>query len=245
MCPSAMKLNSNHYIKTLLLCSLFGVTINTALAIDKSDYAATYKVHYGQLPVGKVTRHFAMKNQNYNLTLTSEVLVPLYRYTLEQKSSGNWEQTTPTPGCFSEQMNEQLHSFCFTNKNLEKLYDKYKSKISNQTIIYDELSYQLAMQSDISAGKTKLSYWILRKQKLRNFQFQVLGQEVIDTPIGKMNTIKILRTHSNKPKTTTLWLSSKYNYLPIAAEQVRPNKSNVKVMLSELYWQGKPVTAQL
>lgn len=228
-------------IKKLILCSLFGLHVIAASASDTLSYTATYNVSYGQLPVGEVSRHFDMKDQKYNFTLTSKVLVPLYHYKLVQKSSGNWPSSSPSGRCFSEQMNEQVSSFCFTNKTFDSLHDK--NKVLDKSKIYDELNYQLAMQEDIASGKSKLSYWILRKQKLKNYIFQLIGPEVIDTPIGKMATMKLVRIHSHKPTTTTFWLSSKHNYLPIAVEQVRPNRSKVKVMISNLTWQDKLISA--
>lgn len=55
--------------------------------------------------------------------------------------------------------------------------------------IMDKLLYQLAIMRDLAGGERELEYRIVDKGKLKTYNFESLGEEVIDTPIGRFDSI--------------------------------------------------------
>ena len=61
----------------------------------------------------------------------------------------------------------------------------------------DKLSYQLQLRSDLINQVPVLSYAVADGGRLKTYTFEVMGEEVLDTPIGQLNTIKIKRSRSS------------------------------------------------
>ena len=83
----------------------------------------------------------------------------------------------------------------------------------------DLLSYQLAIIYDLQQGKTNLAYVLTDKHKFTSYQFQILGEEKLDTPLGPMQTLKLQRITDSADKTTIIWCAPSLDYLPARIEQ--------------------------
>jgi len=80
--------------------------------------------------------------------------------------------------------------------------------------VLDKLSIQLQIRHDLKYNKAKLEYQIADGGKLKNWQFERLGNEVIKTQLGAINTIKVKREGTGKKaKTTTFWFAPKHDFL--------------------------------
>jgi hypothetical protein len=198
-----------------------------------SIYHATYDVHYGGFTVGTVDRSFTTTPTNYKLILKSRTIIPFVFYSSTQRSEGHWLNNDPVPVIYNQNVNDQTATLHFTKSALDTLKQKYHSQ--STLPVFDELSYQVALQHDLSKGKTSFNYLIWQNKKLREYHFKILGEEAISTPLGKLETIKLTRTNGGR-RTTILWLAKKYEYLPVAFMQNRPGKPQVKAIISGLIW---------
>lgn len=85
-------------------------------------------------------------------------------------------------------------------------------KIDPNTV--DKLSVQLQLREDIKEGKKVLSYAIADGGYTKTWSFKRLNTEQIDTKLGKLNAVKVIRTDDDDPKKhTTFWFAPKYDYL--------------------------------
>ena len=57
--------------------------------------------------------------------------------------------------------------------------------------IFDPLNYQLQLQLDIAANKQNLTYPIVKRGELRQYRFEILGDERLNTKAGELNTVKV------------------------------------------------------
>jgi hypothetical protein len=71
---------------------------------------------------------------------------------------------------------------------------------------------------DLKMGHTPTSYTVVDGAKIKTYQLIYLGEEIVDTPIGKFNTMKFSRQRPGKKKTITLWCAEDLHYLPIKVE---------------------------
>jgi len=84
----------------------------------------------------------------------------------------------------------------------------------------DKFSYMLALMQDLQHGKMNPEYQIADGGRLKTYQFKVLQNERISTPLGNFNTLKLQRIRVGKKKRTTyIWLLPEKNYLPIKIER--------------------------
>lgn len=99
----------------------------------------------------------------------------------------------------------------------------------------DKSSYQLALQRDVASGAEQLSYIVLDGDDLDTYDFRLLGEEVIETPLGKLNTIKVERVRDpgqNKRK-TTLWFAKDWDYLLVQLNQIERDGKEYTIMLQD------------
>ena len=100
--------------------------------------------------------------------------------------------------------------------------------------VVDQLSYQIAMrQALINKGgsQTTFSYDIVDGDTIETQQYRVVGEEVLPTPLGELNTIKLERVReASDERVTKIWLAVDWNYLLTRVEQL--NSSGLKIVLN-------------
>ncbi|MGH8610736.1 MAG: DUF3108 domain-containing protein [Gammaproteobacteria bacterium] len=85
--------------------------------------------------------------------------------------------------------------------------------------LLDKLSYQLAIMSDLQAGKRLLEYTFVDEDEIKVYRFATVGEEVLETPIGKLKTLKLERTNEKPNRFTTLWCAPALRYLPVRLDK--------------------------
>ncbi len=103
----------------------------------------------------------------------------------------------------------------------------------------DKLIYQIALMVDLQQGLTEFNYEIADGGKLKQYTIQALGEAHIDTPLGRLKTIKVQRVGDKR--NTTMWCAPRLNYLPVRIEQEEENGRRIKAQLSLI----KGLTVQL
>ena len=215
----------------LLLSSLFTLGLfatgsvsaaNTSKEIDTlTPHQASYKASYNGMPISSERKFFkdgnsyilSNKAKNFLGSLTEEErftvdeqgnISPLY-YRFERAIFGNKR---------SETTDFQRDSSIAVNK--------YKGKtvelpLSDSPLA--PLSYQEQMRYDLMAGKTSFNYQVVYRNKIRDYQYRVIDEETIDTPLGKLETTVLERIRDNDERETRLWMAKKLAYLPVKLVQ--------------------------
>ena len=63
----------------------------------------------------------------------------------------------------------------------------------------DEMSLHLQVQVDLMAGKKEFEYNIITSSgKFKTYKFEVIGNEIIATGMGRLNSIKVARVYDDK-----------------------------------------------
>ena len=101
----------------------------------------------------------------------------------------------------------------------------------------DKLLYQLTLMIDLKAGKQNLHYEIADGGTLKDYEFVILGQEKIDSPMGELDTVKLERV--NDVRHTTIWCAKSLDYLPVRIEQVEKDNSRLALLIHDVT--GLPV----
>lgn len=83
----------------------------------------------------------------------------------------------------------------------------------------DKLNVQLALMLDLAAGKRQLRYDIADGGKLKQFRFEVVGEEPVEAAGKTYQTLRIQRIRKDQDRTTFLWCAPQLGYLPVRIEQ--------------------------
>lgn len=98
--------------------------------------------------------------------------------------------------------------------------DDEKSSVKLTAGAQDELSYQLQLRMDLKAGKTALSYPIIDDDKIYERSFIIEDQnEVLETPVGKLNTVRVKVNRESKKRETWIWFAKDWDYILVRLEQ--------------------------
>jgi hypothetical protein len=96
----------------------------------------------------------------------------------------------------------------------------------------DKLVYQLAIMYDLLNGKKNLKYKIADGGKLKDYKFEIEGEETLNTAIGKVKTVRIQRIGDKRD--TTVWCAPQYYYLPMRLQQQDTDGSNLTMQIISL-----------
>lgn len=81
------------------------------------------------------------------------------------------------------------------------------------------LSHQLELARDLQEGAEELSYTVIIRSSIRDYRYQRLGEEDMETALGVLRVVKLERVRDNSDRETTLWLAPELNYQPVLLRQ--------------------------
>ena len=133
-------------------------------------------------------------------------------------------------GNIAETKYQSTKSILGIKKQESLIYDKslgiakYQGKSKKRNILKQDahlnnLTLQVKLHSDLLQKTSSLSYSIIRKGKVTIYQFEILGEEVIKTKLGNINTVKIKKTRAASNRETFLWFAPSWNFLLVKLTQ--------------------------
>jgi len=90
---------------------------------------------------------------------------------------------------------------------------------------YAPLSYQEQMRRDLQAGKENLHYEVVYRNKIRDYQYEIVRNEKLDTPIGELDTTVLKRVREDDERETYLWTADALGYLPVKLVQTEDGET--------------------
>ncbi|MBA1147042.1 DUF3108 domain-containing protein [Ectothiorhodospiraceae bacterium WFHF3C12] len=104
----------------------------------------------------------------------------------------------------------------------------------------DRVVGSLQLMHDLSAGERELSYHVADGGRLRTYHFRVDGRERLDTGLGELQTLRVVRTDADGDGRTVLWCAPSLHYLAVRIEHSDPEEGDYVMTLKEL--KGLPAT---
>ncbi len=92
--------------------------------------------------------------------------------------------------------------------------------------VQDKLSYQVQLQKDLIAGRNNLVYPIADGGEMKEYRFEIVAEERLDTPMGEVDTVKVMRSRDDDDRVTYAWLAPKWDYLLVRLEQQEDGDSH-------------------
>ena len=136
-------------------------------------------------------------------------------------------------------------NFDWQSQTVQDKADAWKMDVPSGVL--DKLLYQFKMRQDLQDAVEKdqpwpeMSYQIADDGRLKTYIFKVTGEEEIDTPIGKIKTVKTIRIRKKNDRTTTFWLAPDYEFMLIRLKQVEKNGKGFELLLKEAEFNGEQV----
>ncbi len=90
--------------------------------------------------------------------------------------------------------------------------------------IYDRLSYQEQLRLHLLTGGAPLVnqavYRVVRRERRRDYRFEFLSRETLQTPLGKLRTLRFASPQRNKEKAPAeVWFAEDWAYLIVRLQE--------------------------
>jgi len=111
--------------------------------------------------------------------------------------------------------------------------------------VMDQLSYQVAIRQallDNTEFNTTFSFEIIDGDAIEMQKYRLVGEEVISTPLGELNTVKLERVReASDERVTEIWLAVEWNFLLARIEQLNRSGLRISLELKSAELDGTPV----
>jgi len=105
----------------------------------------------------------------------------------------------------------------------------------------DKLNYQLQMRYDLMDTGLASEYMVADRDNFDPVEYELAGEEIIKTPAGEFDTLKVHRVREDEEKRDTMvWLARDWDYLVVRIEQTEKGKT-YRIELKEGELDGVPV----
>ncbi len=115
--------------------------------------------------------------------------------------------------------------------------DRDKSyTLKYQAGVLDRHAVTVAVMQDLAQGKNgDLLYPVADRDELQTHLYRVVGNEKMQTSMGTLNSVKVQRIReSANGKTTTLWLGSDKQFVPLRIEQREADGDVIEMRITGL-----------
>jgi len=205
-------------------------------------FRAVYKADYKGLPISAVgVRELTnTKPGEYKLTSSAKSFFA----TIEESTSFQWsgDSLVPIEYHYSRQGvgKNRLTSLNFDwDEHLLRAEEAEPWEMALVQGTLDKLLYQVKLRTDLlTAHQAKqpwpqLTYAVADDGKLKHYEFEVIGEEALKTPLGTINTIKATRIKDKKNRKTTFWLAPEYEFLLVKFRQQEADGDGFELRLQE------------
>lgn len=198
-------------------------------------FTATYVAKFNGLPVEAHRQLAVGADQQYQLTTAvGNVLGELTedeRFHLDARGAIQVDSYQSRKAVFGVTRVEQL------TVDHDRNSARYQSKKRTREIplrpgYLGPVSYQLQLARDLDSGAPLPSYQVIDRGKLKDYRFEVVGEETLATPLGAIRTLKLRRVRDNQERETLFWLAPAWHFLVVKLWQREEDGQNYELTLS-------------
>lgn len=214
---------------TLNILKLIALLLTPALTFAKlNTYQAQYALHYKGYKIGTGIHHIYQTGpQIYKIEFTAKpsfFLLP-FKYFERSEFELATRKIIPKIYQFDTKQGYKISTGDLSyNWSLLQLHGLVNKKAVNYPIknnLHDNLSFVLQLQQDLQYNPNlkTFDYEVFDKGKIKNYHLKVVSTEIIETDMGKMNTLKLIHQSKDGKRTTLLWLGLDNDYILVQIQQ--------------------------
>lgn len=232
-------------LRVILLSVTALMSINTSAADAPKIFDNEYKAKLYGFNITVTNRLTKTDDGMYNLIFKADSMIG----SITEQSQIRWD---PKQQTISPMKYTYARRGLGKDRNAELLFDWKGKTVTNNVQktswemdiaqkVQDKLSYQLQMQQDLLNGHESFEYQIADGGRLKKYKFTTVGEEMLETPLGKVNTVKIKRSREDNERVTYAWLAKDWNYLLVRLQQEEKGEAYT-IYIHKATVDGKPIT---
>ncbi len=227
-----------------LLILLFGIP---KLLADESPLERAmkpYKIQYDVIAkgdkVGTASRQLEqLTNGQWQIAMQSKI--KYYFFKDERQETSRFELVD---GQVYPIHYQRIADSSFKDSNLIQQFDwesghetgSYKKKqwtIELADGALDQLTQLLSVRQQLMSQKPIMPVTISYRGGIRTHEFKVIGQETLETPMGKIETAKIQLNEKNRKRQTNFWLAIDHDFLLVQLQRIKKGKEEARLVATE------------
>ena len=223
-------------LSLLLLLSIQATTTFSAASVDNipkapiSPYSANYSAKFSGLEIEAVQRLEEIEPGLYRESLTAKNFLGQIdeqsTFSLTDKQLLRPTEYSYVRSVFGRTKTE-LQRFDWQNKTLHYEKNDSHKQSTLKAGQLDMITHRLQLRRDLNAGLTEFSYPVISRGKLKQYAYRVVANEVLETAIGPLATVKVERVIDADSKSQfTAWLAKDWEHLIVKLEQKKNGDSH-------------------
>lgn len=226
----------------LPLCLLFSTTA------DAGDQAITfdalYKLYSSGMEIGESRQNIRNTGNNQYIFESKSRTTGFAKLILNKQiiEQSRWQMVNgrlvPVDYSYKRYLGELdrivTSHFDWENQRVLNRVNDQKLELPLHEGMLDKLLYQFAIMHDMQKGVLPTQYTVADTRRLKTYYFDKLGEEKITTPLGDLDTIKLLHYKKNDEKRLVFWCAPEYQYLPVKIEITEDDGRSITVMIQSV-----------
>lgn len=124
----------------------------------------------------------------------------------------------------------ESQQFDWASKSLSYSVNGTSGKLDILPGYFDRLSLTEQLRLSIASGKEKFGYSVISRGTSRQYQYQVIGNQILRTNQGSYNSLVIERLSENSAKKTKIWFALDWDYVILKLETYEKNSKKTMVI---------------
>jgi hypothetical protein len=224
----------------LLLCTFAGA----AAAQPPRKVSLVYDLSYNGMVAAELTE--VLEHDGKSFSLNSEgrgkgIGALLYRGAATRSCRGEVTRDGLRPLEYRDQRGDKPAATARFDWNKKTLTQEHEGRSETSSItppLQDRLSflYTFAFQQapELKAGR-EIRITVTDGKGLTHFQYKVAGPEMLKTPAGEFETVRLVKQRENQDdKGTELWFASARDYLPVRVLVIEKDGTRIDQMLTRI-----------
>ena len=237
---------ANNLLLSAAVAMLLTATIAAQAASLPKPFTADYTFSHDGLQVGEMQRTLsALGDGKYVYESTSRasgMIAWFVKDQLVERSVWKWDGEHIKP------LEYLYHHFGGKKERRVELSFDWKTHVVTNTIdndpwrmqipddVLDKLVYQFSIMVDLQDHPKELIYPVADGGQLKTYELAVVGEEKLQTPLGKLATVKLTRVGGAYP--ITIWCAKEFDYMPVRIEQLRDNGTRLRMLIRKIEWKS-------
>ena len=236
-------------LSNLPLILLLWLCLESIQAAEPVIFEAKYQAKASGMTA--TAKRSLSRNDNGEYLLRNKMELKLARATIssvDERSHFIWQQDRLIPQSYEYQQKgfsrrKEVVDFDWQANmaNTTRGSDSWQTALKEG--IFDKLNFYLKLRQDLAAhAVTELVYQVVDRDEIDEYRFNVVAEEVVSTPLGDLNAIKISRQYRPGSKRKTIfWLAADWDYLLVKLQQVNSSGVKTELTLKRASVDGTPV----
>ncbi|HEY0841251.1 DUF3108 domain-containing protein [Methylotenera sp.] len=177
------------------------------------------------------------KSGSYSIksTIEAQGITALFFQNLVQESQGYVTENGLKPSYYSYRYGNkksQTANFHWDEGTLTMRTEKGEKTDKLEIGTQDLLSFMYQFMFTAPVGTNAIN--ITNGKTLRNYNYRFVGEEIIYSKAGALNTIHLIKANANNEEKTELWLATDYKDLPIKIRKTEKNGSVIEQVITSI-----------